>query len=203
MAIGEMVATERVRLRAVDPDDVPHLWALAQDPLVAQRWRTMGASVSPGEFQESLWAGVLVQHLAVDQQSGERVAWLICYDASHRHLHASFAVVAFPAYSGSRALRDAIHLFIDYLFATWPLRQLLVEVPEFNLPSVAAALRRFAEHVGSIPEYLFTMDRWWSLEIFTIRRDARLEDARARLSQRRVMVEAGPFQFELTDPREP
>lgn len=203
MAALEGVATERVRLRAVEPDDIPPLWELVQDPLTAQRWRTMGASVSPVEFRESLWAGVLVQHLAVDQRSGERVAWLICYDANHRHQHASFAVVAFPAYRASRALRDAIHLFIDYLFSTWPLRQVLVEVPEFNMPFVSPALRRFAKHVGSIPEYFFTMDRWWSLETFTIRRDDRVERARADLARRKLMVQAGPFEFEVAGPGEP
>ncbi|MEJ5256012.1 MAG: GNAT family protein [Acidimicrobiales bacterium] len=198
--VTEVLATDRVWLRAVEPADVPQLWALVHDPLVSQRWRTMGATVSPEEFRASLWSGVLVQHVAVDRHSGEPVAWLICYDANHRHQHASFAVVAFPAFRTTRALRDAIHLFVDYLFATWPLRQILVEVPEFNLSYVAPALREVADHVGSIPEYFFTMDRWWSLETFTIRRGSRLGEARDRIGRRKLMVEAGPFQFDIVEP---
>lgn len=141
----------RVRLTAVEQRHLPALWELIQDPEVSRRWRTAGASVSPEEFSSTFWDGVLVQHLAVDAEGGQPVAWLICYDANHRQSRAYFAVVGFPEFLATRALRDAIHLFIDYLFETWPFRQVLIDVPEFNLQGIEHAILRAGERVAVIP----------------------------------------------------
>jgi hypothetical protein len=199
MSATEVIATDRVRLQAIDTTHLPMLWQLTQDPVTALRWRNGGASVSPEEFAHTFWDGVQVQHLAVAHDTNEPVAWLICYDANHRNRRAYLAVVAFPNYSTSRALRDAIHLFVDYVFATWPIHQLLVDVPEFNLSKVEAAITRVGSKVASLPDYIYTMDRWWSLDTFSIRRDARLDGARAGIQRRSAAtrVSAGPFEFEV------
>lgn len=188
----------RVRLTAVEQRHLPALWELIQDPEVSRRWRTAGASVSPEEFSSTFWDGVLVQHLAVDAEGGQPVAWLICYDANHRQSRAYFAVVGFPEFLATRALRDAIHLFIDYLFETWPFRQVLIDVPEFNLQGIEHAILRAGERVAVIPEYLYMYGCWWSLHTFAIRRGERLEELRRRLRrEREVRVAAGPFEFDV------
>lgn len=191
---GSTVQTERIRLVTVTEAHYPFLWERTQDPLVSRHWRSQGGSISPNEFVATIWNGVLVQFVAVDQTTGDPVAWLICYDANLRNLRAYFAVVAFDRYRRSRHLFEAIYVFIDYLFETWPLRQLLIEVPEYNLPFVERPILRFGHRVGSIPEYTFMFDMWFGLDTFSIRRDEKLERARARAKRMLLpAAEVGPL----------
>ncbi len=43
---------------------------------------------------------------------------------------------------------EAFEVFIDYLFATYPLRKIYLDVPEFNVPQIRRGIRRPAHRGG-------------------------------------------------------
>lgn len=141
-----------VRLRPPGHHDYELLRAAELSDALGPRWRHRGATPSPESFAQSLWAGVLAQHLVVDRRDGRPLGLVCAYGAD---LQSGTALVAFtrldPADPGPR-FGEGVFLFVDHLFTTWPFRKLCGE-------SLAGNLDPFGSAVGSL---LVEEGRWRS-----------------------------------------
>jgi acyl carrier protein len=62
---------------------------------------------------------------------------------------------AAPAYIGTGLMAEAGVLFVDHLFAHWPYRELYFDVPAYNEPSLASAVRDVLVEEGSRRAHYF------------------------------------------------
>jgi RimJ/RimL family protein N-acetyltransferase len=66
---------------------------------------------------------------------------------------------------------EGMGLLIGYLFETFALRRVYVEVPEFNLPQFGRQIERFAELEGRYRDHVHLADRYWDLLTYAIDRN--------------------------------
>jgi hypothetical protein len=175
------LAGRRVRLRPVGPADFAFVATLETHPEVHFRWRHRGTTPSPERLLSSLWDGALVvllaEHVTAARaaergEPGEPFALLAAYGADLRNGWCSFGVAAVPELPpGPTPTLDAVVLFLDYLFALWPLRKVYAEAPGFAFGQYASAVPLLLEREGLLKGHDFYMGRHWDKHILSVSRD--------------------------------
>lgn len=167
-------------LRPINPDDYATLFHMATDPRTIQRWRFRGGTPSYEDFLRHLWDKVLSQFVVVSKASGEILSLVVAYGADHRNGNAYLAVLKNPESTNASSL-EGVLIFLNYLFSTFPLRKLYLEVPEFNLTQFSAGVGTIMQSEGVLKEHDYFEGRYWDLHILAIYRD-RIEGAVERLA---------------------
>lgn len=122
------------RLRQVRTSDYSTIYAaeICTMPNLV-RYRHRGIAPPPEQFSQSLWGSVLVQFVVEDGRSGEACGMVTCYSADFRNQNAKLALLAFNSRVWTRAVCiDGMWAFGSYLFDTFPLRKVYMEVLEWN-----------------------------------------------------------------------
>jgi RimJ/RimL family protein N-acetyltransferase len=154
--------TARVRLVPVEPRHVGALYVAATEPGAGHRWRWRGRTPSPEDFQHSLFAGVTAQYVAESVADGRLIGLVVAYDQdpSARHCHIGFLRCDAAAGTGG-AMVEALALFLDHLFRTFPFEKLFAELPEYNLPLVAGLPDELVVHEGRLAGFYWYAGRLW------------------------------------------
>jgi RimJ/RimL family protein N-acetyltransferase len=127
-------------LAPVLPEQHRQLYALAVADQIGFRWRFRGAVPPFGVFEQTLHQNVPLQLSIVSKDAPPRLVGLVAaYNMNFQDATTYVALVT-DRRSGAGAL-EAFALFVRYLFRLWPLRKLYFELPEFNLPQFASAVR--------------------------------------------------------------
>lgn len=136
----------RVRLRSLEPTDIEWLRRLELNPSgLGLSWRYRGSTPDSQTYLQQLWTGVLVQFGIVRPPDDHIVGTVAAYNADLRNGTAWLAVSTDPSArapigTGMRA----VVLFVDWLFAEYPIRKLYCDVTTTTL-SQFAVVRRYAE----------------------------------------------------------
>lgn len=203
-AMGRGMAGTRVRLRLLRPADVDFLYELSLDPGQSFRWRFRGNTPSPQSFASGLWEGVLAQFV-VDSHDGmgstpSSLGAVIAYQASIRDGWCYVGALGKGAVDARGRMAEAMALFLDYLFDTWPFRWVYLEVPEYTFTSISSGSGRYFEPVARFPDHFSFRGRYWDLMVLAVTRerwrDVRplswLDESREEIeSEGRVMPEVG------------
>lgn len=153
----------RVRLRPLRRADFADLYQAALDPGSSYRWRYRGNTPWLQDFERSLFVGTLCV-LAVESNTDRQlVGTVFSYDANHSDGHSWIAFQRSSAANASGLMYEAMFLFVDYLFATWPLRKLYAEIPDYNLANILPSEASFAHEEGRLKDHTFHGGRWWML----------------------------------------
>jgi hypothetical protein len=162
----------RVRLRPVGPADYGFVATLETHPAVHFRWRHRGTTPSPERLIASLWEGALVVFL-VEGRAGASLGVIAAYGADLRNGHCSFGLACVPDLPRAPSPAfDAVVLFVDYLFALWPLHKVYAEAPGFAFAQYASAVPVLFEQEGLLREHDFYMGRRWDKHILAVSRRA-------------------------------
>ena len=157
-------------LAPIGPRDLEALRALELGDRLGVRWRLRGRTPGPAEWEQSLWHGVLAQHLVVRRRD-ERILGLVCaYDPDLQDGTCSVGFARFDD-ATSPAFAEGVLLFVDHLFATWPLRKLCGESAEFNLAGFASVLAGLAVEEGRRVDQLYVDGRHWDLVLLALWRE--------------------------------
>ncbi len=167
----DCLAGPRVALRPVAPEDLRPLWALATDPRTRQRWRWRGHTPTLEEFGRSISAGVLSQFVVVRVPRLEPIGHLTAYAADLSDGYAYVALLMAPEVQGTGMGAEAMVVFARHLFASWNLRKLYLEVPEFNLAAFASILRRLAVEEGRLRQHRFWDGRFHDQVVLAVYRE--------------------------------
>lgn len=122
------------------PEHHRQLYALAVADQIGFRWRFRGAVPPFAVFEQTLHQNVPVQLAIVAKEAPQRLAGLVSAYNMNFQDGTTFAGLVTDKGSGAGAI-EAFALFFRYLFRLWPLRKLYMELPEFNLPQFASAVR--------------------------------------------------------------
>lgn len=166
-----LLETPRLRLRPIRTDDHAFLYGLATSPELGWRLRSRGLPLSGDDFVAGLYAGVLAQLMVDDLQAGARVGLVQASEANLIDGHARVSAVVTPERVGTGWIVEAVALFADYLFATFPLRKLWAEVPAFAWPALASGDGGAFAVEGRLQDHRYAGGRWWDVHVVALRRD--------------------------------
>lgn len=161
------------------------LYQMAVDEESGYRWRLAG-SVPPREvFQRDLWNGVLCQFVIVERQAGAPVGTVICYNADLHHGVGFVAGAVVTAVRESGLGVEGFDLFFNYLFRTYDLRKIYLEIPEYNVAQMGIVGSSLFCEEGRLRSHTYYDGRHWDRFVVALYRDDYLSQSvggmRARL----------------------
>jgi len=165
--LAPVLGNHAYQLTPLRESDIGFLYALAVHPETSYRWRYRGVPPPPDRFAADLWSQVLVQYV-VRTHSDEPVGQVVAYAADLAAGHAYVGAVFQPDHTGSGLAADVTATFVRYLFHTFPLRKLYLEVPGFNWPQVRSAAGRLFEIEGVLRDHDFYAGRYWDKYVCAI-----------------------------------
>lgn len=178
------VATGRkVRLRHLEPSDLPPLHRLATDPRVRGSWRTRGDLWSFAQVEHHLAADPHVGLVATAIGEDEPLGLVELHDLDLIDARAQLAVLVHPSAWAAGIGAEAAVLFARFAFGSLPLEKLACTVQASNVRAVDA-LRRVLEHEGTLRRHLNVHGTWIDLELFALWRED-LPPLEARLGLQR------------------
>jgi RimJ/RimL family protein N-acetyltransferase len=130
-----------VQLVPIRAEHMEFLYALVTSDETGPRWRFGGVVPSFETFQRQLSDGVLVQFIAQSTDQAVNIGHVVAYAPDMIGAHACVAGVVNSDAIGTGFAIEVLEVFIDYLFATYPLDKLYFEVPEYNLHQFAKGYR--------------------------------------------------------------
>jgi RimJ/RimL family protein N-acetyltransferase/aryl carrier-like protein len=169
--LAPRLVTPALRLTPIEPDDIGFLYTLATAPETSFRWRYRGAPPQFERFVDELWGQVLVQYVARRAEDHQPVGHVVAYAATQGLRHAYIGAVFHPPYAGTGLAAQAVSLFVNYLFHTFPLRKLYLEVPGFNWPQVQSGAGRLFQVEGILRDHDYYAGRSWDSYLCAIHRD--------------------------------
>jgi RimJ/RimL family protein N-acetyltransferase len=167
-----VLETRSLRLTPIAPDDLGFLYALAVQPETGFRWRYRG-SVPPFErFKAELWNQVLLQFVVRRIEDDVPVGHVVAYGDELSLRHTYVGAVFHPRSSGSGLAAQAVALFIRYLFHTFALDKIYMEVPGFNWPQVQSGQANLFRVEGVLRDHDYYAGRYWDKHICAVYPDA-------------------------------
>jgi hypothetical protein len=160
------------RLRQIVPADYGWLRRAELDGDLIHRWRHGSGTPSPEEWVRKLWVGVLAQFVVERPEDGEPVGLVMAYQANLQDGHARFAATRLDGSVRSPRLLFGLALFLDYLFACWPLHKLYMETPAYNFEQFASGAGTAFTIEGRLRDHVYLGGRHWDHYILAVYRDA-------------------------------
>lgn len=169
------LATDRYQLVPVRREMTEALYRLSTDPAINYRWRFRGAFPTPETFEAALWQGVVAQFIVVAHGSNDILGHVVCYGAEPAQEHAYIGAVFSPRMIATGEPIQPIALFINYVFVTWNLRKLYMEVPEFNMDTLWSGAGSFFHQEACFRQHDYYAGRFWDKYVLAVYRDEMAE----------------------------
>jgi acyl carrier protein len=154
------LAGRRTVQRPLVPADDGYVQGLMS---TGERWptgRAFGASEVPGT--------VLAEHLVVDARSAARIGVLAAYDADLRNGTAYLMASFEPRVRGRGWPLEAIVLFVDHLFRTWPLRKVYAEAVGSAAKPIESGLGRLFVEEGRFVAHEYVHGKLCDLRVLSV-----------------------------------
>jgi RimJ/RimL family protein N-acetyltransferase/aryl carrier-like protein len=158
---GPVLRGEALRLTPPGPDDIGFLYGLAVDPDNGFRWRYRGSVPSFERFTAEFWTGVVVQLVARRIEDDRPVGHVVAYGGDMSMGHIYLGAVFQPDCTGGGLAAQAVAVFVRYLFKTFPLRKIYMEVPGFNWDQIASGEGTLFQVEGVLREHDYYDGRYW------------------------------------------
>jgi RimJ/RimL family protein N-acetyltransferase len=172
-----------VRLRPVEPGDLPFLYRLATEGETAERWRYRGATPDRQTFANQLWENVLTQSI-VERAADHRLVGLVCaYNANLRDGFVYLAGICDAPFSRTGLLADSLLLLAERVFRNWNFRKTYFEAPAFNYEQFASGANGYFREEARLSDHTFYAGRYWDLVVGSMTREG--FEAVAELRRRR------------------
>jgi RimJ/RimL family protein N-acetyltransferase/aryl carrier-like protein len=169
--LAPTLADESFRLAPITPADLDFLYALAAAPETCFRWRYRGAPPSFERFTGDLWKQVLVQYVARRNDTDQPIGHVIAFGADPAMHYVHMGAVFVAPYAGSGLAARLVVMFVRYLFHTFPLRKVYLEVPGYNWPQLHSGRERLFRIEGVLRDHDYYAGRRWDQYLCAIYRD--------------------------------
>jgi RimJ/RimL family protein N-acetyltransferase len=165
--------------------DLPRLYDIATGSQRLQ-WRYKGPIPTPDEFAAGLTSSdVLTQLVVCEVRTREPRGYAVCYALNEAHRFASMGIIVDEELSGTGRGAEAGLIFLNYLFASFDIRKIYLEVPEYNLPQISSAIGRYYIQEGTLVKHFYAAGQYWDQVLLASHRDlhgAALAETARRLS---------------------
>lgn len=162
------LVSHRTRQRLLTAEDYPWVRALLAAESLASPWRSRAASSDPETFGASLWDRVLTQHLVLESAGGAPIGVLTAYAADFETGTARVAATLDRSVHGEGWPLEAMALFVNHLFRTWPLRKLYAEVLPHVAESFASGIGGIVREEGCLVAHAFVAGTWSDVHVLSL-----------------------------------
>jgi RimJ/RimL family protein N-acetyltransferase/aryl carrier-like protein len=176
--LAPVLSSPTFRLTPIEQSDLDFLYTLATQAETSFRWRYHGAPPPPERFAAELWTQVLVQYVARRTADNQPVGQVVAYGADPGMHHAYVGAVFQPQHTGTGLPAQVVALFVRYLFHTFPLHKLYLEVPGFNWPQMQSGEDRLFRVEGVLRDHHYYAGRRWDQYLCAIYPDQLTTDPR-------------------------
>ena len=107
--------------------------------------------MSPQNFVESLWRGVVLQHVACRADTMEPVGVMALYDLSTVHRHGYLRAHSIP---GAQVMLESLGLFVDLCFRRFQLRKIYIESGESQFAQFASLVPDVIQIEGQLRSHI-------------------------------------------------
>jgi RimJ/RimL family protein N-acetyltransferase len=160
----------RVKLEPLAPNDYEFLYSLATSSSHPYRWRFRAFVPRIEQFVDGLWTDVLAQFV-ISSRDGTKVGHVVAYGGDLRNANVGLAVIVRDDLVGSGAGVEAGYLMIRYLFESWNLEKVYMDVPEFNMDFLGAGTDRYFTEEGVRRRHIYYAGTYYDLHHLAIFRD--------------------------------
>lgn len=183
--------TRRTILKPVDDADIPMLHKVEIAWHMGYRLRSRGTHPSPEQFRSAFWNDTQAAFLVVERKSRTACGLVTLYGADLAQRRLFCSVVQFALVSRRGLAMEGAMAAVRYAFWTWPLERVLFEAPGFNTVQFAKFAASNLRREGSIGNFWFMADRWWSHDFYSVDRSRAEELANGRFRRLLEPVETG------------
>jgi len=176
--LAPVLSSTTFRLTPIEQHDLDFLYTLAAQAETSFRWRYRGAPPPPERFAAELWTQVLVQYVARRTEDNQPVGHVVAYGADPSLHHAYVGAVFQPQHTGTGLAAQVVALFVRYLFHTFPLRTLYLEIPGCNWPQLQSGEGRLFRVEGVLRDHDYYAGRHWDQYLCAIYPDQTRTDPR-------------------------
>jgi len=171
--LAPVMGDRAFRLDPVQPEDVGFLYTLAAQPDTSFRWRYRGAAPSFQRFVDDMWQQVLVQYVARRTGDNTPAGHLVAYGADAAVHHVYVGAAFLPSYTRTGLAAQAVTLLVRFLFHTFPLKKVYLEVPGFNYAQISSGEGRLFQVEGRLRDHCYYAGRYWDQYLCAIYQPAR------------------------------
>ncbi len=169
--IPPLLATNRLRLRPCSPNDLPMLYAMATSDELFWRWRFGGTIPTYDTFCQSFSVGVLTQFTVCSLSSNDPIGLVVAYSPDIPNGTCYIAAMMQPNMLRTGMGIEAMYLFIMYIFKTWDLYKLYLEVLEFNIDQFASGIDRYFHQEACYKKHHYYDGKRWDQYVYGLYRD--------------------------------
>ena len=168
------LATDRYELIPVRREMTEALYRLSTDPAINFRWRFRGAFPTP-ETSRRRYGKESSRNSSSWPWETDILGHVVCYGAEPAQQHAYVGAVFSPRMIATGQPIQPTALFINYVFVTWNLRKLYMEVPEFNMDTLWSGAGTFFHQEACFREHDYYAGRFWDKYVLAVYRDEMTE----------------------------
>ena len=161
--------SRQVRLGPIDDELLLRLYHAAVAPDSGAYWRFHGTTTSFEAFIEDFYRGTLCQFAVTGVNDGHAYGAVVAYRPQLEFGHCYVAFLRASDRRSSGQMSHGLFLLIEHLFSCFPLRQIYVEMAEFNFDRVG--LPDCFEIQGRLRDHTFLDGRYWDQIVAAVTRD--------------------------------
>jgi RimJ/RimL family protein N-acetyltransferase len=181
----------RVRLRPVEPADMPFLYGLATEGETAERWRYRGATPDRQTFANQLWDNILTQSVVERVADGQLVGLVCAYNANHRDGFVYLAGVCDVPFTRTGLCAESLCLLAEKVFRNWSFRKVYFEAPAFNYEQFASGAKGFFREEARLQDHTYYAGKYWDLIVGSLTREGMEAIVDLRRRRRQATDETG------------
>lgn len=165
------LVSDRIRLRALEPEDLDLLYSLENDPA---SWNMSNSTMPYSKFflhqylehqQGDIFADKQLR-LVIESIDKEVIGLVDLFEFQPLHQRAELGIIILKEYRKQGYAVDAINLLLDYAFNHLMLHQVYAQVGELNQDSIKLFQACGFTHESTLKQWLFTPDGFKDAFVF-------------------------------------
>ena len=120
---------------------------------------------------EKFRSGCYHDFYMIDTEKGETLGFIFSYDFHLNDGHCKYTLCLYEKYQNKGYGAAAAILFLNYLFSSYPLRQVFVSVFDYNTHSLQCNQKSGFREVGCLPDYRFLNGHYYDLHYLHMTRE--------------------------------
>lgn len=175
-----MFENDKIRLRALEPEDLDRLYQWENNPLL---W-DVGNTRNPYsrfilkqyilQSDKDIYENKQLRLMMVSTETGETVGTVDLFDLDIHHSRVALGLFVDPTFQGKGYARASLHLVEDYVFNFLKINQLYCHISETNTASRLLFEKEGYETNGILKNWIRTVDGYENIILFQLFRDTYL-----------------------------
>ena len=170
----ELLQNKKIKLRALEPEDLEFLFAVENDELF---WE-VSSTVAPfskdllkhylANAHQDIYEAKQLRLVIVDATSGKKIGLIDLFDFNPQHNRAGIGVLILKKNQNKGFAGEALKLFINYAFKKLNLHQIFANIPIDNISSTTLFEKMNFKCIGTKKDWLLTQGKYKDVNLYQL-----------------------------------